>query len=383
MPSVFRTLAAEYLSPLSIASYLALTAVWIGVVGAFGLRGEGLGSASVVLLGLFTLAWLARLRGDFSQPGWQHELVLTVLTLSALGLISLGRSSVSPILLILLATLLAVRFPGSRVFLVLAIVNLSLAGLMHWRWQLDWPSILVTISAYGAFQLFAVLLMHSSRRAEAMAEDLRAVNAHLLTTRYLLDAAVRDQERLRLSRELHDVAGHKLTALKLNLRQLKRDQALQQRPELEQAGQLADELLGDIRGVVRQLRAGDGIDLEHGLSQLAHPFPRPKLELELPAGFQLRRADQAEALLRLVQEALTNAARHSQAEHLWVRLREQGDALLLDMEDDGAARWPIQPGSGLNGMRERIESLDGTFSMAVSASGGLSIRASLPGLAGK
>ncbi|TVR98356.1 MAG: sensor histidine kinase [Wenzhouxiangellaceae bacterium] len=374
-----RHLLYEFLKPLALASYVALAAVWMGVVGWFGLPGEGYEVAAIVLLGSFSIAWLWALASNHERPGWHSAASLILLAVSALGLISLGRSGVSPILLILLATMLAARFPDARVIIPLLLVNLVFAGLMHWRWQAEWSWVMVSVAAYGAFQAFAALLLHYARQAESMAEDLRAVNAHLLATRYLLDEAARDQERLRLSRELHDIAGHKLTALKMNLRQLRRQPDLEQVPALEQASQLADELLGDIRGVVRQLRAGDGLDLARGLEQLARPFPRPRLELDIEPGLRLERADQAEAILRLVQEALTNAARHGQARRLWVSLREHETGLELKLEDDGAATLPIKPGNGLTGMRERIESLGGNVRLEPSKRGGLLISASLPG----
>ena len=368
----------DLLKPLALASYLALAAVWMGVVGWFSLPGEDLGITAIVLLSSFSLIWLWTLASDHSRPSWRSDSSLILLAASALGLISLGRSGVSPILLILLATMLAARFPGSRVIIPLVAVNLVFAGLMHWRWQAEWSWVMVSVAAYGAFQAFAALLLHYARQSESMAEDLRAVNAHLLSTRYLLDEAARDQERLRLSRELHDIAGHKLTALKMNLRQLMRKPNLGHAAELKQASELADELLGDIRGVVRQLRGGDGFDLARGLEQLARPFPRPRLELDIEPGIRLERADQAEAILRLVQEALTNAARHSPARCLWVQLRDQDGMLALELEDDGAAALPIKPGNGLTGMRERIESLGGSLSLRDSKRGGLSISARLP-----
>src|SRR3546814_21174463 len=65
--------------------------------------------------------------------------------------------------------------------------------------------------------------MRYAAQAQAMSEELRAVNADLLATRELLAESARDNERLRLSRELHDIAGHKLTALKINLAALARE----------------------------------------------------------------------------------------------------------------------------------------------------------------
>src|SRR3546814_18563567 len=79
-----------------------------------------------------------------------------------------------------------------------------------------------------------------------------------------LDAA-RDAERVRVARELHDVAGHKLTALTLNLRALAADPQLGAREEVPVSQQLARELLGDLRGVVQALRDPRGPDLAPAL----------------------------------------------------------------------------------------------------------------------
>ncbi|MEL2266475.1 histidine kinase, partial [Klebsiella pneumoniae] len=81
-------------------------------------------------------------------------------------------------------------------------------------------------------------------------DDLARVNADLLATRALLADSARDAERLRLARELHDVAGHKLTAMRLNLRALAADPVLAGREGLVLAEQLSGELLADIRQVV-------------------------------------------------------------------------------------------------------------------------------------
>src|SRR5690606_6110034 len=121
------------------------------------------------------------------------------------------------------------------------------------------------------------------------------------------------------------VAGHKLTALKLNLAALARDAGAEPDSRLRLSAGLADELLADLRGVVEQMRQDDGVDLGAAMRALARPFPRPRMELEIAPGARAGSLVQAEALLRAVQEALTNAARHSQAATLWVVLRREGD----------------------------------------------------------
>jgi len=222
-------------------------------------------------------------------------------------------------------------------------------------------------------------VMRSAMRAEEMAEKLRSVNARLLATRSLLGETARDRERLRVSRELHDVAGHKLTALKLNLRGLQRRLDGEASAAVSEATGLADELLQDLRSVVRHLRAGEGIDLGESLRELARPLPRPELVLSIGAGARVPRAEQAEVLLRVVQEALTNAARHGPAEHLYCTLEKNGEGLTMTIEDDGRLERPVEPGNGLTGMRERLDELGGTLRTDRSARGGLRLVANLPG----
>ena len=130
-----RYLLDEFLKPLALASYVALAAVWMGVLGWFGLPGEGLGTAAIIFLGSFSVAWLWALASEHSPASLGSDASIILLAVSALGLISLGRSGVSPILLILLATMLAARFPGARTIFPLLLVNLVFAALMHWRWQ--------------------------------------------------------------------------------------------------------------------------------------------------------------------------------------------------------------------------------------------------------
>src|SRR3546814_7829607 len=114
--------------------------------------------------------------------------------------------------------------------------------------------------------------MRYAAQAQAMSEELRAVNADLLATRELLAESARDNERLRLSRELHDIAGHKLTALKINLAALARE-ARDDDERVRLCARLADELLAEIRGVIEQMRTDDGIELGAALAAIASPRP--------------------------------------------------------------------------------------------------------------
>jgi len=362
-------------NPLAWASYVAWMAVWLTVTGAFGWN-EPRWWVDVLLL-LFLLAWMGCLLDDL--PGrWLRDallIALTALTITALWLVPSGAT---PILLILLATQFANRFDGKPLVAVMVAINLAFIAIMTLVWGISPRHAGFSLIGFIGFQMFAVLVMRYAIRSEEMAEALKSVNARLLATRSLLAETARDQERLRLSRELHDIAGHKLTALKLKLRGLQRRVDQELAGEIGEATELADDLLQDLRSVVRHLRETEGIDLAESLRELARPLPRPRLALDLAEHARVPRAEQAEALLRTVQEALTNAARHGPAETLQVRLVRHDRQLVLTAEDDGCFDGPLNPGNGLTGMRERLAELGGTLDLSRSGLGGLKLTATLP-----
>ncbi|NBB93825.1 MAG: sensor histidine kinase [Gammaproteobacteria bacterium] len=365
------------INPLAWASYAAWIAVWLAVSAVFGRPEAGFPSLADGILFAWLLCWMYCLL-DEMIPARAYDAslaLLTGLTAAALWWIPAGTT---PILLILLATQFTNRLSAPWLALTLVVINLFFAGVMIGPWDVNRESALLTLLGMAGFQLFAVMVMTYANKAERMADDLKSVNARLLATRSLLSETARDQERLRLSRELHDVAGHKVTALKLNLRGLARRLDDEAAAEVDKATALADELLQDLRSVVRHLRETEGIDLAESLHELGRPFPRPQLAIEIDEHIRVPRADQAEAMLRMVQEALTNAARHGPADVLRVRLQRGGERLVLTIDDDGRLSGEVRPGNGLTGMQERLAELDGSLELGRSDLGGLKLTASLP-----
>lgn len=329
-----------------------------------------------LLLGVFVTGYVVRMLHD-APSGRSWCIVATaVQAAAAMGLVWCVPDSPAPVLFIILVSQWVVMLPRPVFFAVVAVVN----ALLLWIVLRDEPGMrsLVSWMLYLGFQAFAALTSHYAESAERSREDVAAVNAHLLATRSLLAESARDQERLRLSRELHDVAGHKLTALKLNLTALARDPALGARREVALSAQLADELLGDIRGVVRQLRLHEGMALEAAIRQLAAPMPRPRVHVAVAPEARVESVAQAEALVRAVQEALTNAARHGDADNVWVELRREGERIALTVRDDGRGGGAVVDGNGLTGMRERLAALGGGLSVGRRTEGGVALEAWIP-----
>jgi signal transduction histidine kinase len=161
-------------------------------------------------------------RDDAALP-LQRALVVVQFAL-AFALLWLARASSLPILLIL-CVIQAIHVWTPRATLAIAAAaNVGLYLTYRFGWEVGSPLVATLMNL--SFQAFAAITAWFALSAQRARDALAASHADLLATRALLAESARDGERLRLSRELHDVAGHKLTALKLNLAALARDPRL-------------------------------------------------------------------------------------------------------------------------------------------------------------
>jgi signal transduction histidine kinase len=372
MPAFLRSL----LAPLNFAAYVAWAAIgselWrFRLPSADWAQGQPVQALAVGLHLLFLALFLAHvLRPALARAATVLQL------LAALAVLALVKSSTAPILLVIVAAQGVQLWPLPGV--VAGFVATNAAAYLIYSQLWGGSSATVTTVLHASFQAFAGVTAWYAHRAEQARDELVAVNADLLATRSLLAESARDSERLRLSRELHDIAGHKLTALKLNLSALARDPRFAGTDAVPLCAQLADELLADIRGVVQQMRLHDGMDLRSAIGALAAPFPRPRVHLELAGEARVADVAQAEAVLRTVQEALTNAARHGNAENVWVVLRREAGEIALDIRDDGRGVGALRFGNGLRGMRERLEALGGQLQAERNSAGGVRLLARFP-----
>lgn len=200
---------------------------------------------------------------------------------------------------------------------------------------------------------------------------LQAMLAERLSAEQLHDEQLRYSERLVIARELHDLMGHHLAALNLQLQLgealAARGDAEQALPALGKARDVAQRLLADVRAAVSAQRDQSRINLRNALQALAAGIESPRIVLDLePAAVQDLGPRAAHALLRCVQEAVTNSVRHARAHKIEVELRllrdeTDGESLRVRVADDGEGALRFEPGNGLLGMRERLEELGGSL----------------------
>lgn len=228
-----------------------------------------------------------------------------------------------------------------------------------------------------------------SERVQAQTAELRHLTEELRALIVHTESA-REDERTLLSRELHDELGQELTALRFALGVTR--QRFERDPRsishnLEQLDELLDETIQVTRALVRDLRPRLLEDLplpDAARWLLARSHDRTGLEydLEIIGDHWALPEPVLIACFRILQEALTNVARHAQAQHVWVRLHLQANMLSLCVMDDGIGLPTPQAtrsGFGLIGVRERVHALGGQISLGPRPSGtGTEICAHLP-----
>jgi signal transduction histidine kinase len=221
----------------------------------------------------------------------------------------------------------------------------------------------------------------------------RAEDAHQLVRRRLSEA--QETERGRISRELHDRLGQDLTALKLGLQNLRRQGpfAVAVGEGLGKLETLAEGLMRDIHRLAWELRPSvlDDLGLDLALQRAADQWSRNTgvpVDLHTGADSGTKRLPQEleTTLYRIAQEALTNVARHAQANRVSLLLERRSGYVSLIVEDDGrgfdaqgAMGAPASPGRlGLLGMQERVRLAGGTLTIESSPGAGATLFARLP-----
>lgn len=233
--------------------------------------------------------------------------------------------------------------------------------------------------------------LHLEERVRERTEELEVSRErYRALSGYLQDSI--EKERGRISREIHDVLGQDLTALNMGLHRLERSfpQGDARQGQVAELRSLVAGTLETVRRISRELRPPmlDELGFAEAVAWLTRTFGQSSgLRIELTAGpIPDLSAEQSTALYRVLQEALTNAARHSGADRIDVRVQASGEVLTLDVSDNGSglpAGRPESSGSlGLMGMRERIRMVGGTLEIIAPKSGGTTISARVP-LAGE
>jgi signal transduction histidine kinase len=218
--------------------------------------------------------------------------------------------------------------------------------------------------------------------------ELAELNRHLraLSTQVL---HVQEEERKRISRELHDEVGQALTAISMNLSALERDcgvNAVRFKKTIGETGGLLQATMETVHSFARELRPAmlDEIGLLPTLRSYLRGFAkRSGIDVKLQASSKAEQlsSEAKTVMFRIAQESLTNVAKHAHATRVSVTLRKITRGIKMEIEDDGRSFRAGVDGKerlGLLGMQERARLVDGCFAVEPTPGKGTTVRVEIP-----
>jgi len=299
----------------------------------------------------------------------KYKLLLTSQILIVLTLISFDKHNIAAILLVLIATQLPSMFSRRQaMFIMLSMSTAHYFIILNGNLLDTFFNIII----YFLLQIFGFSTIEIVHREVKTKEELAAINQELLATRYMLKSSSERQERLRISRDLHDAIGHQLTALSLNLEVASHKVPIEYKPLISQNLVQAKNLLKDVREVVKEMRTTEQFNLAITLQGLVAQLPNCSLEVEsLPEIDSLSLKQQ---LVFCLQEGISNALRHGKANRLILSGEKEEQKLNLFLVDNGknVQHESINEnnfGNGLKGMQERLKSFNGDVELVFESQG--------------
>jgi signal transduction histidine kinase len=334
-------------------------AIWAAAFVVFG-------AALVPCLGLKGLA----VRRSFVAA------LLVLQSAAGLTMVAASGNGTAAATLVIVAAEVASIFPPRVAWLWVAVQSV-LIGVIWARYDDVITAISVT-GAFAGFQAFALATISLEQRERAARQDLARANAELVATRSLLAENTRVAERIRIARDLHDTLGHHLTALSVQLDVASRLTAGQAATHVQEAHAIARLLLSDVRTVVSEMRDTSRLNLGAAVRALTGVAGALQIHVEMPESIDVADSAQAHAMLRCVQEIITNTARHAAARNLWIVIESRPDGIALHARDDGRGSDGVTSGNGLRGMRERFAEHAGHVEFTSAPGQGFEVHGFMP-----
>ena len=346
-----------------------------------GVDGSGVDVSMTALsyFGFGVCYWLAtRSLGGGRREVVRHVILLLSMSATAVGVGFYTQTGLSAVLLVIMAGVLPWLASIQMSVLWLAVAHAALVYSFMVRNDFSFWEGLLQALFYAGFSAFVLTTGYVAKKQAQAREEQRRLNAELRATRALLADSARVNERTRISRELHDLLGHHLTALSLNLEVAGHLSEGRVREHVQQAHTLARLLLTDVREAVSQLREGGAIDLGAALRPLAENVPKLAIEMDIEQPLTVDDPERAHVLLRCAQEAITNVVRHAGASRLWLAARREGHNIVLHVRDDGRGSDQVTPGNGLRGLGERLRQHGGRLDVDTRRGQGFQLTITLP-----
>ncbi len=324
----------------------------------------------LLLVAQIALTWLSWLL----TRAFQLALYGVAVLLGPVIVLGAPRAGWLPIMLVLTAAIGCYVVSG-RVVAAIIVLNTAVIGTASGAQD---PSLFnITISAliYAVIQTATSLSVLAMIREARSRQELAAAHAELKATTVALAQTSRSAERLRIARDLHDAMGHQLTSLALEL-EVASHAPNKAATHVARSREIAGDLLAEVRAVVSDLRLHSP-DLGAAITAMTDGIPDLDVDVNVDSALSLDE-EHTLALMRCVQEVVTNTIRHSQATTLAIDVEGDREQVLLATRDNGIARHPVRVGNGLSIIRERAEELGGTAEFSVDQGFHVKVRVPAP-----
>jgi two-component system, NarL family, sensor histidine kinase DesK len=342
-------------TPYAWLIYLAAFACWPAMKhGTSELEWAATMTGLVAFLALY-------FRGFWEHGGWRYLAIIAAITLLGAAFFPINPGAGS---FFIYAAAFAGRLnPVRRAVQVIAaieIVVLVQIGALHEPWyNAFWPLLFAPM-------IGAINVQNGQRKL---------ANAKLRLAHDEIERLAKAAERERIARDLHDLLGHTLSVIILKSElasKLAERDVERARAEIRDVERISRDALAQVRSAVRGYREGG---LQRELDSAREALAAAGLEVTINAGALSLPASQEAVLALAIREAVTNIVRHARARHCEITLAHREGACAATIRDDGVG-GDISPGTGLTGMRERVEALGGT--LLSDGSRGMTVTITLP-----
>lgn len=321
-------------------------------------------------------------------------IVLEMLLILCIGFFDESSVNILFFFICLSSTIISYTFAYSIPLIAVYIASVFLIYTQRYGFDNLARSAITMLFNYGASTAFVIVMSYLVRMQIREKEKLAHMNAELEQAyKKLIDKSAAsekltvEQERTRMAREIHDTLAHTLTTLIVQLEACRKLASMDPGrlpAELEKAQELSRSGFNEVKRTIKALRPQVMENKSFFTSILSiindtmeNANVHITLNNSLPDDVKLTSSIEI-ALFRAIQESITNSIRHGQADEIEISIKSDSGMLQLYIEDNGAGCANIKKGYGMQGIKERIESLDGSVGYSSSSGNGFKTTISIP-----
>jgi signal transduction histidine kinase len=308
---------------------------------------------------VFISLWLFSTSELAIQHSKQSKCILLIIQFSCvMGLYFLVPYTYSAILITIWCTLLPNVMSVRSAMLSAPLWSSPLWLICQSYWQEQYA--FMSAALFFMFNIFALIMVNTATKERQAKEHANQLNRELLTTQKLLSQASKQAERVRIARNIHDLLGHHLTALTINLQVASRITQGEAKEKIDTCHGLAKLLLSDVREAVSEIREKSDVALKDALIALLDNLPRLKTQLHFDDNLNINEVITADTIIKCVQECLTNTLKHGTADMLLLDVNKDQQGIAVNISDNGKFIKHFDMGNGLKGITERLSLLGGS-----------------------